>query len=106
MSARRIPSASLLAPVTVQRDTTQLELPASAVSIRKNGVEFRSQNPLPVFTEVSIALKAPLSAKKIQCNGVVVACGGNRHQGFRVSVLFLNVTPALQQRLEALATAG
>jgi hypothetical protein len=105
MSARRIPSsASLVAPVTVQGKTTQLNLPASAVRIRKNGIEFRTNDPLPVFTEVSIALQAPATLKKVQCNGVVVACSGDRHQGYRASVLFLDQSPALQERLAALAS--
>lgn len=103
MSARRIP-ASLTAPITVQGKTTQLSLPANAVRIRKNGIEFRTNNPLPVFTEISIAVQAPSTLKKVQCQGVVVACSGNRHEGYRASVLFLDQSPALQDRLAALAT--
>ena len=104
MSARRFSSESLLAPVTVQGQTTQLNLPASAVRVRKNGIEFRSDSALPLFTEISITLQSPLSARKLQCNGVVVACTGNRHEGYRASVLFLNLTPAAQQRLASFAS--
>jgi hypothetical protein len=103
MSARKLPSTSLLAPVTVQGQTTQLNLPTSAVRIRKNGIEFMTNNALPLFTEVSITLQTPVSPKKVQCNGVVVACAGNRHQGYHASVLFLNLSPALQERLGAFA---
>ena len=105
MSARKLPSAGLLAPVTVQGQTTQLNLPANAVRIRKNGIEFKSDTALPLFTEVSITLQTPLSAKRLQCNGVVVACAGNRHEGYRASVLFLNLSPGVQERLAAFAQA-
>ena len=103
MSARKFPSVGLLAPVTVQGQTTQLNLPASAVSIRKNGIEFKTDTALPLFTEVSVTLQAPVSAKKLQCTGVVVACAGNRHEGYRASVLFLNLSPGVQERLASFA---
>jgi len=103
MSARKLPAGGFLAPITVQGQTTQLNLPANAVRIRKNGIEFKTDSALPLFTEVSISLQAPLSAKKVQCNGVVVACTGNRHEGYRASVLFLNLSPAVQQRLAGFA---
>jgi hypothetical protein len=93
-----------MGPVTIQgRATRQLNLAENAVSIRKNGIEFKTDAALPLFTEVSITLQAPLSPKKVQCNGVVVACAGNRHEGYRASVLFLNLSPAVQERLAAFA---
>jgi hypothetical protein len=82
-----------------------LELPASAVRVRKNGIEFRSQTAIPVWTEMTVAMQTPQVAGKVQFNGVVVACIGNRHAGYAVSMLFTNVSKQAQARLNAMAIA-
>jgi len=82
---------------------TTLNLPANAVTIRKNGIEFASTKPLPAWTEVSLDIESPLEKRKVNCRGVVVACDGNRHAGYRVSLLFVGLTPQTQQRLQSLA---
>jgi hypothetical protein len=103
MSARKLASPELLRPVTVQSQTTRLTLAANAVRIRKNGIEFRSDSPIPVWTEMTMALETPLEAKKLNCTGVVVACDGNRHFGYRVSMIFTGLSRQTQARLESLA---
>lgn len=82
---------------------TTLNLPARAVTIRKNGIEFLSARPLAPWTEVTLAIESPSEGRKVTCRGVVVACDGNRHAGFQVALLFVGLTPQLQQRLESLA---
>ena len=103
MSARKLGSSELFQPVTVHASTTQLDLPAGAVRVRKNGIEFRSQQPIPVWTEMTVAMQTPQTAKKLNFNGVVVACDGNRHSGYAVSMLFTNVSKQAQARLNSLA---
>lgn len=103
MSARRLVNSTFLVPFTVQAETTRLELAANAVRIRKNGIEFKSDTPFATWTEMTVALETPLANQKLQCTGVVVDCQGNRHQGYRVSMIFIDLSPQAQARLEALA---
>jgi hypothetical protein len=104
MSARKLVNSSFLIPFTVQAQTTRLELSSNAVRIRKNGIEFQSETAFDTWTEMTVDLETPLSARKLQCTGVVVDCQGNRHQGYRVSMIFIDLSPQSQARLEALAT--
>jgi hypothetical protein len=105
MSARKFANQDLFQPVTVQAQTTRLDLPASAVRIRKNGIEFRSQNAIPVWTEMTVSMRTPTDTRKLNFNGVVVACNGNRHAGYAVSLLFTNVSKQAQARLNSMAIA-
>jgi hypothetical protein len=103
MSARKLGSSELLQPVTVHSQTTRLTLAANTVRIRKNGIEFRSNTPIPIWTEMTMALETPLAPGKLNCTGVVVACDGNRHFGYRVSMVFTGLSRQAQARLESLA---
>ena len=94
---RRTPPREAAGPATT------LNLPASAVTIRKNGIEFLSARPLAPWTEVTLAIESPVERRKVTCRGVVVACEGSRHAGYQVALLFLGLTPQVQQRLESLA---
>lgn len=95
--ARRSPSRE------VSGTATTLNLPAGAVTIRKNGIEFLSADPLAPWTEVTLAIESPQERRKVTCRGVVVACDGNRHRGYQVALLFLGLTPHVQQRLASIA---
>ena len=103
MSARKVGNAELFQPVTVQTQATSLSLSAGDIRIRKNGIEFRSRDTIPVWTEMTVELQTPLEPKKLQCTGVVVASTGNRHAGFVVSMLFTNLSRQTQARLNDLA---
>lgn len=73
------------------------------MTIRKNGIEFLSSRALAPWTEVNLSIESPAEKRRVNCRGVVVACDGNRHSGYQVSLLFLGLTPQTQQRLESLA---
>lgn len=102
MSARQIGN-DLFQPLAVQARTTQLDLPASAVRIRKNGIEFRSDAEIPPWTEMTVSMQTPLDSKKLNFAGVVVACNGSRHTGYAVSMVFTSVSKQAQARLNSLA---
>lgn len=97
MSARRTSSADVLAfePITTQC----LTLPAEAVRIRKNGIEFRSRDSFQPWTEMTLSLQRTGETKKVHCTGVIVACDGNPIQGYTVSMLFTNLSRQSQARL-------
>jgi hypothetical protein len=103
MSASKDGSNGFFHPLTVQARTTLLSLPAGAVRIRKNGIEFRSDASIPVWTEMTVAIKTASEAKRFQATGVVVACHGSRHAGYIVSMLFTGLSRQAQARLDSLA---
>jgi PilZ domain-containing protein len=103
MSTTKLDTSGIFKPVTVRSDRTTLSLPQSAVCIRKSGIEFRSPTPIPVWTEMTVTLESSGEAKKVNCTGIVVACDGNRHTGYAVSMLFMNLSRQSQERLNLLA---
>jgi hypothetical protein len=101
MSARKTTAADMLA---FEPTATQcLSLPAEAVRVRKNGIEFRSKDSFQPWTEMTLSLQRTGESKKVNCTGVIVACDGNRHQGYTVSMLFTNLSRQTQARLQGYA---
>jgi hypothetical protein len=100
MSARKIELSPSIS--TTNHAQTRLSLSAGAVRVRKSGIEFKTANPIPAWTEMSVDLQYH-AAKKVHCNGVVVACEGNRHSGYLVSLLFIKLSRQSQALLTTLA---
>jgi hypothetical protein len=106
MSAKKFVSGhSFDKPVTVVARQANLELSADTVSIHKSGIEFRSPTAFKEWSEMTVTLQSPLDGKSVSANGVIVACSGNKHAGFHVSVLFTDLTPQTQAQLGAMAQA-
>lgn len=103
MSARKLSSAGSFQPVTVQTRETRLSLAPDQVLIRKNGVEFRSASPISAWTEMTVTLQSSRDTGRVHCTGVVIACSGNRHNGYTVSMVFTNLSRQAQARLNLLA---
>ena len=103
MSARKIGSiSSLHQKVTVAARQAHLELSTDTVAVHKNGIEFRSPNPFNEWAEMTVVLTAR-DGSKLHCSGVVVSCSGNKHAGYRVSMVFTNVSKQAQSRLETMS---
>jgi hypothetical protein len=104
MSARKLESiGSLQQQVMVEGRQARLELSADSVTIQKNGIEFRSPTPFNPWTEMTIALQSPHDDGKFQCAGVVIACSGNKHAGYHVSMVFTSLSKQAQARLNVMA---
>jgi len=104
MSAKKFVSGnSFEKPVTVVARQASLELSADTVSIHKSGIEFRSPKPFNEWSEMTVSLQSPLDGSKFSSNGVIVACTGNKHVGYHVSMIFTDMTPQAQARLSAMA---
>ena len=103
MSSSKLDSSGIFNPVAIDSSQTHLRLPTESICIRKNGIEFHSPSAFPIWTEMTVELQSPNTAKKVKCTGVIVACKGNRHAGFRVSILFINLTSQAELQLEHLA---
>jgi hypothetical protein len=89
--------------VNVTTHEAALELAADKVSVHKNGVEFRSPKPFNEWSEMTVTLQSPFDGNKLSCHGVVVACAGNKHAGYNVSMLFTSMTPHVEKQLGAMA---
>ena len=104
MSARKFRNDGLVRDqITVAARQTRFELSTDAVVIHKSGVEFRSPSPFNLWTEMTIALQSPREGSPIQCSGVVIACSGNKHTGYHVSLLFTGLSKHAQSRLNSMA---
>jgi PilZ domain len=104
MSARKIESLdSPKQQVTVEGRQSRLELSTDAVSVHKSGMEFRSPTPFHEWTEMTVALQSPHDGARLQCSGVVVACSGSKHTGYRVSMVFTHLSNQAQARLDSMA---
>ena len=104
MSAKQIKSlGSPENSVSVAGRQAALELSAEKDSVHKTGIEFRSPTPFTEWSEMTVSLQSPLDGSQLSCHGVVVACGGNRHSGYNVSMLFTSLTPTAEKQLGAMA---
>jgi hypothetical protein len=103
MSARKLETSSIFPPVTVQARQTRLSLAPSEVRIHRNGVEFRADTPIAVWTEMTVTLQSTRDTGRVHCTGVVVGCLGNRHDGYAVSMVFTSLSKQSEARLKVLA---
>ena len=104
MSAKRfVGGDSFEQPVTVEARQASLELSADTVVIHKSGIEFRSPTPFNPWTEMTVGLQPPGGGGRLHCHGVVIACSGNKHAGYHVSMVFTSLTKQVQTRLNSMA---
>jgi hypothetical protein len=104
MSAGKLDRAGAEA-ATGRHAINTVNLAANAITFRKNGIEFLTSKPVNPWSEISVGIECPVEQTRVTCKGVVVDCRGTRHAGYRVSLMFLGLTPQVQQRLESLALA-
>jgi len=104
MSAKKLESGdSFQQKITVEGRQSRLELSSESVVIHKGGIEFRSPTAFSPWTEMTVALRSPRDDGRIQCSGVVIACSGNKHAGYLVSLVFTGMSRQAQSRLNVMA---
>jgi hypothetical protein len=108
MSARRVETTSSLNhnhhhQVTVEARQTRLSLSPNSFVIHRNGIEFRSTEPISSWTEMTVTLQSPRETNKLHCTGVVISCSGNRHVGYHISMVFTSLSKQAQERLSSMA---
>jgi hypothetical protein len=103
MSARKAGASGGLHDVMVEARQTRLSLTPDSVVVHKNGIEFRSPTPFSPWAEMTLTLQSPGECGKVHCNGVVIACTGNKHTGYHVSMVLTGLTKQAEARLSALA---
>jgi len=105
MSTSKLDTSGIFQAPKIITSQTRLALSASAIRFRKNGIEFRTDKPIPAWTEMTVDLQSPVDGKNVHCTGVVVDCAGNRHAGYLVSMVFMNMSRQSQERFNQLAFA-
>jgi len=105
MSARKAVSNDSVQHLTVQARQTQLSLSPDSVVFHKSGIEFRSNTPFSPWAEMTLTLHSPRDGGKIHCNGVVIACSGNKHLGYHVSLVLTGLSRQAQARLSTMTVA-
>ena len=93
MAASRTDGWSENPVLVVESGNYRFGLPSDHVQVRKNGVEFWSPTPFELWTEMVVVVGQASSPAQPAGSGVVVACEGDRHRGYSVSVLFLEGAP-------------
>ena len=107
MSAKKFDGGdSFQQKITVEGRQSRLELSSEAVVIHKSGIQFRSPTAFNPWTEMTVALQSPRDGGRIQCSGVVIACTGNKHAGYQVSLVFTGMSRQAQSRLSLMARSG
>jgi len=103
MSTSKLDTSGIFQALKIATAQTRLSLPAGAIRFRKNGIEFRTDKNIPAWTEMTVDLQSPIDGKRVHCTGVVVDCTGNRHAGYLVSMLCMNMSRQCQERFNELA---
>ncbi len=103
MSTSKLDTSGIFQPTKITSAQTRLALSANAIRFRKNGIEFSTDKSIPAWTEMTVDLQSPVDGKKVHCTGVVVECTGNRHSGYLVSMVFMNMSRQSQERFNQLA---
>jgi len=80
-----------------------LHLTPDNTLIRRNGIEFHYGQELTPWTEMTVDLHDPHDGSEIKATGVVVSCKGDRHRGYDVSMVLMNLTDTNRARLSLLA---
>lgn len=102
MSTSKLDTSGVFETARFTAHDARLALNASEVRFRKNGIEFRTHEAIPVWTEMAVDLQSP-NAQNLHCTGVVVACSGNRKNGYTVTMMLMNLTQIGQENLDLLA---
>jgi hypothetical protein len=102
MSTSKLDTSGIFKVVDQFSPETRLALDASEVRFRKNGIEFRTHKPLSPWTEMDVDLQSD-NAQNLRATGVVVACNGNRHSGYVVTMILINLSQMGQENLDLLA---
>jgi len=102
MSPTRIDTSRVFDTPNVDADHV-LHLNAEHTRIRHNGIEFHHDTEFDQWTEMTVDLHDPVDGKEIKATGVVVSCKGDRHRGYEVSMVLMNLSEANSVRLSLLA---
>jgi hypothetical protein len=103
MSASKLDTSGVFESIPLSPLQSQFALSRCKTRIHKNGIEFCSDAPVPMWTEMTVDLESPRNGKRVHCRGIIVACKAKPEGGYRVSMVFLNLSRQSRMRLNSLA---
>ncbi len=106
MSSGKLDRSGVFDTSAAQAKESEFILGPGMVRMHKNGIEFKVLKPLPLWKEMTVGIQSQSDHKPTRFTGVVVACDGNRHAGYMVSMVILNMTRQAQERLNTLASGA
>jgi len=76
--------------------------PPSRLSFTRGALNFEARRRSSL-TEMTVALQSPQDGGRVQCSGVVIACSGNKHTGYHISLVFTGMSRQAELRLNLMA---
>ncbi len=70
------------------------------------GIEFRSAMAFPSWTEMTMVMESVHGRGRLNCNGVVISCTGNKHAGYHVSMVFTSLSRGAQDFFRTALASG
>lgn len=98
MPSSRVDRSGGFSPIHIQGHQVEMRLDMESVAVRRNGIEFRSATPMPVWREMTVEFSMGSMEGPIKCNGIVVSCSGDKYIGYAVCMLFLSLAPSAEQQ--------
>lgn len=106
MSTSKLDSSGVFRVSPLPKDSGPLLLTTAQVAFRRNGIEFLSPEPIPLWKELTVDLRSKGGSCYLRGTGVVVDCAGSRHAGYVVSLMFMGLTRQSQEQLSQMAAFG
>ena len=109
MSARKINNTDCFDGMVMARSGsigTHLEISTRSISLHRNGIEFRSDAPIRLWTEMTVDLETSSQAKKVSCTGTIVSCSGSEQTGYIVSMVFTGLSRQDQAQLNSMTLSA
>ncbi len=103
MSTSKMDKSGVFNPVCLSFRETYLMVPCQWIRFRKNGVEFASEQPFDLWTEVVLDLHSPDDGRRVHGAGVVVECKRQGNGKHWVSILLTGLSNSAASHLEQLA---
>ena len=105
MSSSKLDTSGVFHLSQAQPQKAAITVPVKGLRVSRNGIEFRSAEPVRSWSEMRVQFESPVDSRKVECIGVVVACQGNRHTGFVVSMVLTHASPQAARRLAEIEAA-
>lgn len=105
MSSSKLDKSGVFGTESVKTSKTTLSLTHNSYHLHKNGMEFVSSKPFPLWHELTVDIQPPGSNKKLHFHGVVISCDGNKAAGYVISLVFTEMSRLCQERLNSMVAA-
>jgi len=100
VSEERRKSPRFTAEVPVRLTTGGNAFPGHLKDLCRDAVLVETHQPLPIDTQVAVAMALPGTGGPLEVGGRVIRVGPGEGDAHRVAILFTSVTPAAETRID------